>query len=228
MKDWTRTPTDWADDPCVHAIADALRIDPAQVAGHLLCVWSVLPAHARDGQLADVADSLLERWARWTGKRGAFAVAFRAHILDADGLWVLWEDLNGAVLREKDGDRQRAAERRRLAKLEKERQLDLLLAKGGHESAGPSGGPSGGPSPVSSAATNGRYGPTAVSAHARGNGASGRPAFVPGHAILPAPRFCSTCDGELVQVTGQKRPVRRHVPSCPHFTPLPNPVEQPA
>lgn len=206
MKDWTRTPTDWADDPAVHAMADDLRVDAAQVTGHLLNIWSVLPAHARDGNLRTVPASLVEQWARWRGKRGAFSAALTLHVLDSEGLWVLWEDLNGAVLREKDSDRRRAADRRQAQKEERERQLDLMLAKSAGQSVGPSG--------VPSAATNERNGPTAVSAHARRNGNG--VAYVPGHANVPASRFCEHCVGELRPVPGRKRPVLHHTADCPH------------
>lgn len=213
MKDWTRTPTDWADDPAVHAMAAELNVDAAQVIGHLLNVWSMLPAHARDGRLAHVPPTLLELWARWMGKkRGAFAAAFARHILDADGLWVLWEDLNGSVLREKDSDRVRAAQRRKAIKEEKERQFDLLL-----KSNGLSAGPSAGLSAGRSDATNGRYVPTAVTAGARArwNGNGTAPAFAPGHSNLPAPMFCEHCAGVVEPASGSGRLQQVHAPECP-------------
>lgn len=226
MKDWTRTPTDWADDPSVHAVAEDLRIDAAQVVGHLLNVWSKLPVHARDGQLAATPDSLLEQWARWSGagkRRGAFAAAFRQRVLEPDGLWVLWEDLNGTVLREKDADRLRAADRRRAHKEERERQIDLMLDKDA-KSGGPSGGPSNGPSD----ATNERNERTAGTAGARARRTGNPVAFVPGHGNLPVKPFCAHCAGVLTDIPGSKRAQLWHTTQCPDFTPLQAATLQPA
>lgn len=61
-----------------------------------------LPDHARGGDLAGVSDRTLDRWAGWRGERGAFAAAFRAIFLAADGSFSAWDRHNGAAIRASD------------------------------------------------------------------------------------------------------------------------------
>lgn len=235
--EWTRTPTDWANDPRVHAIADALNVDAIQVVGHLYCIWSKLPEFARDGVLASVAPSLLEQWAVWRGKRGAFAVAFHVHMLDATQRWVLWEELNGAVLREKDADRRRQEERRRVIREAQQQALDAkadrtakALADGladtltdspakrpaASPAKRPADGRTDGP-PLRNERT--KYNPSG--AHARGHGHDSAPrGFRPGDANLPPAPWCAECgDGETAE-NAKGRLVRVHQTSCSHYVAL--------
>jgi hypothetical protein len=234
VKAWTRTPTDWVDDPIVHRMAEVLNLDAVKVVGHLLCIWSKLPEFAADGYLTPITPTLLEQWARWRGKRGAFDHAFRTLVLDPAGWWPLWVELNGAVLSEKENDRKRAAERRRLIKEAKEAQLDAFAAStaaaiAADQSKSPADGPPDGPAPR----TNGRTTTTASARARNGNSASASADLVPIRPHLPAvavaPPWCAECGvGELVPVTWQRRPVQVHLTSCSRFTaPTPPPSAPP-
>lgn len=217
MKAWTRTPTDWVDDPIVHRLGDVLRLRAVQVVGHLLCVWSRLPEFAADGDLSAIAPSLLEQWARWHGKRGAFDEAMRTLVLDRAGVWPLWVELNGAVLSERKADRDRAAERRRLIKEAKEKQLDAFAETTAAAIAkSPPDGPPDGPALRTDV-------PSTTTGSARARKGDGRSAdLVPIRPHLPAvavaPPWCAECGvGELVPVPWQRRPVQVHLGSCSHY-----------
>lgn len=107
---WIRIAVGIMDDPTTHALAEALGVSVPATTGHMVGVLRCLPQHARDGDLSNVPDTTLERWAMWTGKRGRFAAAFRAQLCDAQGVVRSWEKHNGAALRE--GDRQREKAKR--------------------------------------------------------------------------------------------------------------------
>lgn len=234
MKAWTRTPTDWVDDPIVHRLAEVLRIAAPQVVGHLLCVWSKLPEFAADGHLASIAPTLLEQWARWTGKRGAFDQAFRTLVLDPAGSWPLWVELNGAVLSEKKRDAERAAARRQQLKDAKEAQLDAFAAQTAAAlKKSPADGPADG-TPDRPALRTDVPTTTTGSARARhGYGTNPSADIAPIRPHLPAvavaPPWCPECgDGELAPVTWQRRPVQVHHTSCSRFTaPTPPPSALP-
>jgi hypothetical protein len=206
MREWTRTPTDSFGDPATHRMAAALKLDVATVVGHLLAVWSLLPAHARDGNLADVPDTLLEEWARWRGKRDVFAGAMRAHLL-VNGVWELWEELNGAVLREKDADAKRQAERREALRKAKRAQLDDLVDASAER---PRDRPADGSTDRPTLRTDVRLQPPGARARGNGHPIGSQP---PG----PGAPWCRECgDGELAERKGQRRPVRVHATSCSH------------
>jgi hypothetical protein len=105
---WIRRSVAIADDPRIGALASALKRDVAHVVGLVTCVECKLPHHAPDGNIAAIPPATLEQWALWTGKRGAFDQAFRAHYC-LDGVVANWDEDNGAPMRES----QAAAERMR-------------------------------------------------------------------------------------------------------------------
>jgi hypothetical protein len=218
VKAWTRTPTDWVDDPIVHRMAEVLNLDAVKVVGHLLCVWSKLPEFAADGNLTPITPTLLEQWARWRGKRGAFDHAFRTLVLDPTGWWPLWVELNGAVLSEKEADRKRAAERRRLIKEAKEAQLDAFAASTAAAIAkSPADGPPDGPALRTHVPTTTTGSARARNGHGKhvGDIAPIRP-HLP--AVAVAPPWCAECGvGDLVPVPWQRRPVQVHLGSCSHY-----------
>lgn len=104
---WIRIATGIMQDPSIHAVADATGVSVPTTTGHVVGVLTYLPEHARGGDLSGVSDTTLERWAMWTGKRGRFAAAFRAHLCTAQGLVRSWEKHNGAAIRDSDYDRER-------------------------------------------------------------------------------------------------------------------------
>lgn len=69
---------------------------------------------APSGSLAGVADSLIEDWAQWRRRPGAFARAFREIFLDEHGVWRAWEVHNGRTVRNLETARERARSQRRI------------------------------------------------------------------------------------------------------------------
>lgn len=110
MRDrWIRVHARLIDRPLVAKLATALKSDPYKVMGHLITFWGSASANAGNGRVGDLPDELLERWSGWTGKRGAFAGALRAHHIDEDGRVKEWDDYQGTLetRRAIDRDRQR-------------------------------------------------------------------------------------------------------------------------
>lgn len=89
-------------DASVHRMAAVLtKGDVPKIIGHLQCVFSELPAHARDGDISGVPATLLEHWALWIGKRGQFDAEFRREMCN-DGTIRSWDVHNGAAIRQAD------------------------------------------------------------------------------------------------------------------------------
>lgn len=107
---WIRVAVGIVHDPSIHALADAAGVSVPTTTGHVVGLLTYLPQHCRDGDLSGVADATIERWAMWTGKRGKFATAFRAHLCDSKGVVKAWEKHNGAAIREADRTKERAKE----------------------------------------------------------------------------------------------------------------------
>lgn len=113
---WIRIATKMKGDPRLGAIATSCRVKVHEAVGLVCCVLMEFPDHARDGDIAAVPDVVLEQWALWTGKPGAFAQAFRAHLCDETGAVRSWEKHNGAAIRESDAARERMKERREMSR----------------------------------------------------------------------------------------------------------------
>jgi len=113
---WIRIAVVMKDDVRITRIAEACRVRPAEAIGCIVNVLVELPAQARDGDVSQFPDRLLEQWAMWEGKRGVFAAAFRAHMVDDAGVVRSWEKHNGAAIREADAKKTAAAEWRKKQK----------------------------------------------------------------------------------------------------------------
>lgn len=109
---WIRVAVAIGDDPDIHELAGRLNIPVAQAVGLVVCTLARFPEHAPDGNLTQLRDSLLERWAGWDGEKGQYATELRDIFL-TDGVWASWEKHNGAAMRDAEAARQRAAEYRR-------------------------------------------------------------------------------------------------------------------
>ena len=116
---WVRISTDIQRDPSLHAISDALGIQLELTLGLFIGVLTSLPSAALDGDVSDVSDATLERWAGWTGKRGKFAEAFRAELCTPQGVVRSWNKYNGTALRRLEDDRDRKRAAREAARLER-------------------------------------------------------------------------------------------------------------
>ncbi len=109
---WIRLAGASADDPDIHELADGLNVRVAEAVGLVVSTLVRFPEHAPDGNLTQLRDSLLERWAGWEGDRGKYAAELRRIFL-TDGMWSSWEKHNGAAMRDAMRARERAAEYRR-------------------------------------------------------------------------------------------------------------------
>lgn len=105
---WIRIATKMKGDPRMGALASACKVRIHEAVGLVCCALMEFPDHARDGNLVQVPDVVLEQWALWTGRPGIFAQAFRAQLCDEDGVVRAWEKHNGAAIREADRTRERA------------------------------------------------------------------------------------------------------------------------
>jgi hypothetical protein len=103
---WIRLETGMKRDPRIWLMAEELKRDVGAVVGYVANVLAELPEHARDGDLSQVPDALLEDWALWPGKKGAFARCFTAHLC-TDRTVRAWEKHNGSALRAADATRTR-------------------------------------------------------------------------------------------------------------------------
>lgn len=107
MKLWIRVDAAMPRDPELAALADELRVALPTLIGHVVTLWGVMAEHAVDGNLSDVTDATIERWAGWVRPRGAFASAFRARFVGEHGILRGWADRQGALLRRMERDRER-------------------------------------------------------------------------------------------------------------------------
>lgn len=98
---WIRLDTGMKRDPRIWKMAELLRKDVGAIVGYVANVLAEFPEHARDGDLTNVPDVLLEEWALWHGRKGAFAQAFVAELCD-DRKVRAWEKHNGNALRQRD------------------------------------------------------------------------------------------------------------------------------
>lgn len=104
---WIRVASAIADDQKIWTLAELAGCDAFKAIGHLVTLWGVMTEQAKTGHLADVSDASLERWAKWTGRKGRFAAAVRATLCDDAGCVTAWEKYQGAAIREHEADRQR-------------------------------------------------------------------------------------------------------------------------
>lgn len=81
---WFRVDAGAVDDTRIGELALALKVRRNEAFGLVVAVWCG-HAHQPQAKLAQFDDAQLEGWARWHGRRGKFASAFRALFQEADG-----------------------------------------------------------------------------------------------------------------------------------------------
>ena len=108
---WIRVAVAIADDPDIHELADALNVRVAEAVGLVVSTLVRFPEHAPDGNVAQLRDSLLERWAGWEGERGLYAAELRRIFL-TDGVWTAWDKHNGRALQKLERDKERLRQKR--------------------------------------------------------------------------------------------------------------------
>ena len=87
MTNWIAVSVDLDDDPKVAALAADLGCHRDTAAMRLVRLWGRMARHAVEtGDLSHVDGDTLEEWAGWRGKRGRFALAFRAAFTDGAGV----------------------------------------------------------------------------------------------------------------------------------------------
>jgi len=118
--EWVAIDVHIAGDEITHRLAEAFRLRIAEAAGLLTLAFAGMAQHAQDGSLATKTDSQIEEWARWHGKRGAFAAFFRKQLGDEAGQVRAWEKYNGAAIREAKASKERAKKWREDKKRERE------------------------------------------------------------------------------------------------------------
>lgn len=74
---WFRTDTGITRHRDFVALRLALRLGRCEVAGHMLCLFEAVAEHHETGNLAGVADTVIEDWAEWRGEAGKFVTALR-------------------------------------------------------------------------------------------------------------------------------------------------------
>lgn len=88
------------------------RIGPAALA-HVVKLLCGVAAHRASGDLTGLSDAVLERWAHWTGERGALVQALReTRWLDAEGVHG-WRERQAAIAAKFERDRIRPDARKR-------------------------------------------------------------------------------------------------------------------
>lgn len=108
MRDrWIRVHARLVERPLVARMAEDLKVPCMLVVGHLATFWGAAAEHADNGTIADVPDALLERWAQWGGKRGAWANAVRRHHMDEGGRIKEWDEYQGPLEERRARDRER-------------------------------------------------------------------------------------------------------------------------
>jgi hypothetical protein len=114
---WIRVNARLADDPDVRAFARVLFpttplwIAVAAACGLLVTLWGRVVDEQEDGNVADRDDDVLEEWAKWRGKAGAFATAFRSAFTHDDGLIRGWREYQGPLVARREKDRARKSAR---------------------------------------------------------------------------------------------------------------------
>jgi hypothetical protein len=105
--DWVAVSVDLTDDPKVAGFAKALGIELDSAVARLLALWGRMARHENvDGNLAEVPDDVLERWAGWRGKAGRFAEEFRRRFT-RDDVVIGWVEWNGRHIARAVAERER-------------------------------------------------------------------------------------------------------------------------
>ncbi|HEX7089896.1 MAG TPA: hypothetical protein VF192_07150 [Longimicrobiales bacterium] len=124
-EDWIRVRTFLSSRPVAKRLARLCRDDAQKAAGVLVDFWSGAAEFSKNGYIRDESDATLEEWAKWRGKRGAFATWVRAEHMDDEGRIPEWDDFMGALEARRQADRER-------------KELERLRRKADRLSRGPS------------------------------------------------------------------------------------------
>jgi hypothetical protein len=109
---WIRVASRISQDVKIWRLAELAECDAYKAVGHLVDLWGAMTEQAKDGDISRVSDAMLERWAGWDGRRGAFAAGVREILCDETGVVAAWEKYQGAAIREHEADRRRKSTKR--------------------------------------------------------------------------------------------------------------------
>ena len=104
---WIRVHARLIDKPIVARLCAACKVKPLVAVGLLATFWGSVSANASNGDVSQVADELLERWASWAGTKGLFAGWIRAQHTDAAGRIREWDAYQGALETRRERERER-------------------------------------------------------------------------------------------------------------------------
>lgn len=94
---WIRVKAYLSSARVAQRLAPLCRGGAQHAAGVLIDFWCSVSDNATDGYIRDESDITLEDWAKWRGKRGAFAAWVREHHMDSTGRVNDWDDYMGEL-----------------------------------------------------------------------------------------------------------------------------------
>jgi len=115
---WTKIETAIVDHPKTWALARAWQTHPYMVVGFFVAFWGYLIEYHPDGNVDEVPDEVLERFAapctaRALGVVGTVRDALRTTgWVDRDGRWHDWDDYSGALVRKRRANAERMKQER--------------------------------------------------------------------------------------------------------------------
>lgn len=106
---WIRVDAHKVNSVEIIQLSDALGISCVLALGHVVALGGEIAEALPDGRITDVADTAIERWAQWGGKKGVFAAAVRQVLQDEAGEFDHWTDAMGKLVERRAKDRNRKA-----------------------------------------------------------------------------------------------------------------------
>ena len=91
----------------MHLLAARLRIPHAAAYGHVVMTWGGVAEHRVNGDIKNVPDAALERWAQWYGRPGRFAAVFRELFVGSTGAITGWVERQGKLIERAAAERAR-------------------------------------------------------------------------------------------------------------------------
>lgn len=106
---WIRVEAHAVDSIEVARFAEELGVDVLIAFAHYVTLGGAIAEHTPDGRIVDVPDAAIERWGRWTGKRGVFSPAVRTIFQNDAGEYDNWAESMGKLVERREKERKRKA-----------------------------------------------------------------------------------------------------------------------
>jgi hypothetical protein len=94
---WIRIDSNIGDNPNVLKLAEHRGVSAEEIVGLCVILFGKLAEHCPDGDVSNVSDAMLERWASWKREPGAFAADFR-RLFVTDGVVEGWAKRQGKLI----------------------------------------------------------------------------------------------------------------------------------